>query len=109
MDTREQTSLLSIDLETGRRHQIRAQMAAMGCPIVGDRAYGSTQALPHGRIGLMAHRLEVVHPTLKTPVVVQCPFPQNWPWEQKTEESNAPLWGIEDYEALGLDWAKVAF
>lgn len=109
MDTREQTSLLSIDLETGRRHQIRAQMAAMGCPIIGDRAYGASQAMPHGRIALMAHRLEVVHPTLKKRVLVECPCPQGWPWVLKTEKSTAPLWGIEDYEALGLDWAKVGF
>lgn len=105
-DTRRQTSLLAIDLETGRRHQIRAQLAAMGCPILGDRAYGALHALPHGRIALMAHRLVVVHPTLNTPVMGECPYPRDWPWEPLTFQPNAPLWGIEDYEAQGLDWAK---
>ena len=106
MATREQTSLLSIDLETGRRHQIRAQLAAMGCPIIGDRAYGASQALPHGRIALMAHRLVVAHPTVNTPVVSECPYPMGWPYGPETSQPNAPLWGIEDYEEQGLDLGK---
>ena len=107
MGTGANTSLLSVDLETGRRHQIRAQLAAIGCPILGDRAYGGTQALPHGRIALMARRLVITHPTRNAPVVGECPHPQDWPWATETVETNAPLWGIEDYEAQGLDLAKM--
>jgi 23S rRNA pseudouridine1911/1915/1917 synthase len=107
LETGGQTSLLAIDLETGRRHQIRAQLAAMGCPIVGDRAYGGTRALPHGRIGLMAHRLVVAHPTRNTPVTVECPCPRDWPWAPETVQPDAPLWGIEDYEVEGLDLSSI--
>jgi 23S rRNA pseudouridine1911/1915/1917 synthase len=105
----EQTSLLAVDLETGRRHQIRSQLAAVGCPIIGDRAYGGDKALPHGRIALMARRLVVTHPTQNKPVAVECPIPQGWPWVLETEASNAPLWGIEDFQAQGLDLLKMAF
>lgn len=107
LETGGQTSLLAVDLETGRRHQIRAQLAAMGCPIVGDRAYGGTRVLPHGRIGLMAHRLVVAHPTLNTPVEVECPCPQGWPWAPATARPDAPFWGIEDYETEGLDLSYI--
>lgn len=55
-------SLLEIELETGRYHQIRAQLAAQGCPIVGDTKYGSTQKLPHQAIALHHTRLMIPHP-----------------------------------------------
>ncbi len=72
-------SLVEIDLLTGRRHQIRAQVALAGCPIWGDRKYGSSHALP-GRIALHAARLEVAHPISGQPVVLAAPPPEGWPW-----------------------------
>ena len=51
-------SCLEVQLETGRPHQIRAQLAAIGHPILGDLRYGSGETLPEGRIALFAHRLE---------------------------------------------------
>lgn len=73
-------SLLEIDLETGRYHQIRAQLAAIGCPIAGDEKYGATQKSENGEIALHHRRLEVVHPTLKEPVVIEAPYPSTSPW-----------------------------
>ncbi len=60
-------TLLEIDLKTGRYHQIRAQLAQIGCPIVGDRKYGSRQALEGGIIALHHLRLELEHPVRREP------------------------------------------
>jgi 23S rRNA pseudouridine1911/1915/1917 synthase len=56
-------SLLEVELGTGRKHQIRMQLARQGHPIVGDARYGSTVPFTAGAIALVAWRLEVVHPT----------------------------------------------
>lgn len=69
------TSLLHIDLETGRYHQIRAQCAAIGCPIVGDSKYGSTHHLPEGAIALHHMRLQITHPVTKQLLVFEAPLP----------------------------------
>jgi 23S rRNA pseudouridine1911/1915/1917 synthase len=66
-------SLLEVDLETGRYHQIRAQLAAIGCPIAGDEKYGATQQSTVGEIALHHYRLEVTHPTRKEPVIIEAP------------------------------------
>ncbi len=58
-----QTWLLEVRLLTGRKHQIRAQLAAAGWPICGDRKYGSSRTFPHG-IGLHSYSLSLTHPTL---------------------------------------------
>ena len=58
--------LLEIKLETGRKHQIRVQLAAVGCPIIGDRKYESSLAFESG-IALHSQRLVIQHPTLKSP------------------------------------------
>jgi 23S rRNA pseudouridine1911/1915/1917 synthase len=54
-------SLLEVELETGRKHQIRLQLAELGCPILGDRKYGSRRQFTGG-IALHAQRLEIAHP-----------------------------------------------
>jgi 23S rRNA pseudouridine1911/1915/1917 synthase len=73
-------SLLEVDLETGRYHQIRAQFSAIGCPIAGDDKYGSKQKADDGSIALHHRRLEVVHPTKKEPLIVEAPYPVGSPW-----------------------------
>lgn len=66
-------ALLKVDLHTGRHHQIRAQMAAIGCPIVGDSKYGSRKGLDKiGRICLCATRLEFKKATDDEMVVLEC-------------------------------------
>jgi 23S rRNA pseudouridine1911/1915/1917 synthase len=100
--SRKQTSLLEIGLETGRRHQIRVQLAALGCPIVGDVTYGASQALAHGCITLLARRIAFRHPTRKERLVFESPSPEGWPWPVKDEGKNRPLWAIEAYVASGL-------
>jgi 23S rRNA pseudouridine1911/1915/1917 synthase len=102
LDTRPGQSLLEIDLDTGRRHQIRAQLAAIGCPICGDVSYGAGQSLPHGCIALLARRLKLTHPTLKTLLTFESPTPEAWPWPLPTDTDSRPLWAIEAYHANGL-------
>jgi len=63
--------------ETGRTHQLRAQAASRGMPIVGDATYGSTRVFPKG-IALHARRLAVSHPISRRPVVVEAPLPGSW-------------------------------
>jgi len=71
-------SLLEVTLETGRKHQIRLQMARRGWPILGDRKYGSGRRWPSG-IALHARRLAIVHPTKGSLVVLEAPLPTGWP------------------------------
>lgn len=65
IERRDQNSLVEIELETGRYHQIRAQFAAIGCPIVGDIKYGSQQQFIPGCIALHHSLLEIEHPITK--------------------------------------------
>lgn len=71
----ENTTLLQILLDTGRYHQIRAQCAAIGCPIVGDVKYGSKRPLPNGVIALHHFRLQLIHPVTKAPLMFESPIP----------------------------------
>ena len=79
IETFNSTSLLDIHLHTGRFHQIRAQLAFIGHPIVGDKKYGAHSALPEGHISLYAYRLVFNHPTSKEEIIIDCPPPKNWP------------------------------
>ncbi len=72
--------LLEVDLETGRYHQIRAQLAAIGSPIAGDEKYGAKKILEEEGIALHARRLEVTHPTLKELIVIKAPYPEGTGW-----------------------------
>lgn len=73
-------TLLEIQPATGRRHQIRAQLALIGHPVVGDVKYGARQALPDLSIGLHALRLVVAHPVGGDELVLAAPLPVSWPW-----------------------------
>ena len=70
-------SLVSIDLKTGRKHQIRVQFSDMGCPIFGDRKYDSDQQMGR-QIALHACELTISHPTQKKTLNFQANIPQSW-------------------------------
>ena len=72
--------LLEVDLHTGRHHQIRAQLAAIGCPIKGDLKYGFPRSNPDASISLHARKLAFVHPVKKEPVVITAPTPNDVLW-----------------------------
>ena len=71
-------SLVEVQLETGRKHQIRLQMAHHGHPVVGDRKYGSQLKFSTG-IALHARRLVVAHPVRDESLVLEAPLPKSWP------------------------------
>jgi 23S rRNA pseudouridine1911/1915/1917 synthase len=77
LETLKQASLVEIQLQTGRKHQIRLQLASRGHPVLGDRKYGARQEFPHG-IALHARRLVVQHPVKAEPVVLTAPLPRSW-------------------------------
>jgi len=73
--------LLEIELHTGRHHQIRAQLAAIGCPIKGDLKYGFPRSNVNGSIHLHAHKLAFQHPVSKAEVSVKAPAPEDPLWD----------------------------
>jgi len=72
--------LLEINLKTGRHHQIRAQLAAMGIHIKGDLKYGAERSNPNGGIHLHARSLELVHPVKKQNIRFEAPLPNDPVW-----------------------------
>jgi 23S rRNA pseudouridine1911/1915/1917 synthase len=76
----ERYSLLEINLETGRHHQIRCQLAAIGCPIKGDLKYGAKRSNPDGGISLHARKIEFIHPVSKLPLSIVAPVPNDNLW-----------------------------
>ena len=95
-------SLLEIELETGRKHQIRLQLAAIGCPIVGDCRYGAVKALNARQIALFARQLTVFHPIGHDALTWCAPLPAGWPWPAGPESSDAPLWNFADFNAENI-------
>ena len=73
--------LLEVDLKTGRHHQIRCQLAKMGCPIKGDLNYGSPRSHPDGSICLHARRVRFVHPVSKELIELKAPLPEGNLWK----------------------------
>ncbi len=73
--------LLEVDLITGRKHQIRAQLAHMGCPIKGDLKYGAPRSNPDGGISLQSHRMRFEHPVSHIEVDVTAPVPNDTLWQ----------------------------
>lgn len=67
--------LLEVNLKTGRHHQIRCQLAKMGCPIKGDLKYGYPRSNPDGSICLHARRVHFIHPVSKELIDVEAPVP----------------------------------
>lgn len=75
-------TLLEVNLETGRHHQIRCQLAAIGCPIKGDLKYGAKRSNPDGGICLHARKIEFVHPVSKQNICITAPVPDDSLWQQ---------------------------
>ena len=74
----ENKSLLEVSLSTGRFHQIRAQMAFIGHPIIGDVKYGAPEPLPNQEIALYAHKLGFSHPISNEEITLTAPEPKTW-------------------------------
>ena len=72
--------LLEVDLKTGRHHQIRCQLAKMGCPIKGDLKYGFPRSNPDGSICLHARTVQFVHPVSKEMIQLTAPVPEGNLW-----------------------------
>ncbi len=73
--------LLEVKLLTGRHHQIRCQLSAIGCPIKGDLKYGARRSNPDGSISLLSRHVEFVHPVSKQTVSVDAPLPADNVWQ----------------------------
>ena len=76
--------LVEVELLTGRHHQIRCQLAAIGCPIKGDLKYGARRSNPDGSISLMARKVELEHPVTHQLISVEAPIPQDNLWRDLT-------------------------
>jgi 23S rRNA pseudouridine1911/1915/1917 synthase len=74
-------SLLEVDLETGRHHQIRAQISALGSPIKGDLKYGFDRSNKDGSIHLHARKIEFIHPVTIEQISVLAPTPNEVIWK----------------------------
>lgn len=72
--------LLEVHLHTGRHHQIRCQLAAIGCPIRGDLKYGAPRSNPDGSISLHARSIRFEHPVSHQEIFVEAPAPEEGPW-----------------------------
>ena len=74
-------SLIEVELKTGRHHQIRCQLASIGCPIKGDLKYGAQRSNPDGSISLHARYIEFTHPVSKELIQVTAPLPADRLWQ----------------------------
>ena len=72
--------LLEVDLQTGRHHQIRCQLAKMGCPIKGDLKYGAPRSNPDASICLHARQIRFIHPVSKEMINLTAPLPDGNLW-----------------------------
>jgi len=93
-------SLVEVQLQTGRRHQIRVQLAHIGHPVVGDRRYGASTTLPQRQIVLFAKELTVEHPTRREEIAISSPLPVGWPWIMENRKIEGPPWNWDDLRAL---------
>lgn len=70
--------IVEVELLTGRHHQIRCQLANIGCQIKGDLKYGAPRSNPDGGISLHARRICFIHPVRKEPITIEAPVPSSW-------------------------------
>lgn len=85
LSSSERYHLLEVNLLTGRHHQIRCQLAAIGCTIKGDLKYGAPRSNPDGSISLLARKVEFVHPVSKQKICVEAPLPHDRLWQEITQ------------------------
>lgn len=78
----ERFSLVEVELLTGRKHQIRVQLSAIGCPIRGDLKYGARRSNNDGSISLLARRIQFEHPVSHQAIDLTAPVPQQRIWQQ---------------------------
>ena len=78
----ERYTLVEIELMTGRHHQIRCQLAKIGCPIKGDLKYGAKRSNPDGSISLLARMVEFVHPVSKEKIHAESDVPDDKLWRE---------------------------
>jgi 23S rRNA pseudouridine1911/1915/1917 synthase len=76
----ERYDLLEIELLTGRHHQIRCQLSAIGHTIRGDLKYGARRSNPDGSISLLARRIEFIHPVSQETIIAEAPLPHDTLW-----------------------------
>ena len=98
--TRASNSLVEIDLETGRHHQIRVQMANLGHPLLGDLRYGAPAPLAQKQIALVATVLTVQHPITRDEIRIHSPLPRGWPWPPDEPVQEGPPWNWKELQAL---------
>ncbi len=79
-------SLLEVNLLTGRHHQIRCQLASIGCPIKGDLKYGAQRSNIDGSISLLARRIKFIHPVSKEEIDISAPVPDDKLWRDITAD-----------------------
>lgn len=79
--TSQNYNLIEVELKTGRHHQIRCQLASIGCPIKGDLKYGAQRSNPDGSISLHARYIEFIHPVSKQLIQVTAPVPADRLWQ----------------------------
>ncbi len=82
-------NLVEVELKTGRHHQIRCQLSAIGCPIKGDLKYGAARSNVDGSISLHARHVEFIHPVSKTLISITAPTPQDNIWRFFEEQHSA--------------------
>ena len=81
LERKANSTLVEVELITGLPHQIRAQLAAVGCPIVGDRKYGAHNRPMGSNIGLFSKSIRFSHPVKNEPVTATAEPPEDWPWK----------------------------
>lgn len=83
--------LVEVHLETGRHHQIRCQLSAVGCPIKGDLKYGAKRSNPDGGISLHARSIAFQHPVSKEFIRIVAPVPNDRLWQALSSEQDEEL------------------
>lgn len=92
----ERYHLLEVQLLTGRKHQIRVQLSAIGCPIKGDLKYGDRRSNPDGSISLLAYSIDFIHPVSKKHIHVTAPVPDDNLWRALASQADSDVSGTPD-------------